>query len=378
MRLSWVLASVGGGGPYPGFLCMSGTGEVRCRPFSHVSLTRPSHHAHQLHSVHFRHYHVGTSRKGWRARVKPCSHPHRALISLSSRADSWEGVEEAEEEEGSEEEDEGAARVAEGYRQHIHSAAFPKRQRDRRPNDNANANVNTNTNTNANANANASANSRATTKLSSGKDKPNTNESGGSPATAGGAERLFAVARSLHLRRHRSPLARETALRLFRESMLLRPGWKETDSKFAVESGIDEVFAAFAFSRLEEGFQEDESYHGVGMSGGKNGSWEMTGRARGQDTDGDAIGDNIGDTVRHAVNNTVSDAFSDVVGDVVGDAVACLRNTLARVGYTAFRVQERFGPAVGAMGAQRLPGPYYLRKNLDHSHVSAGRGSIDR
>ncbi|CAM9971483.1 unnamed protein product, partial [Laminaria digitata] len=138
------------------------------------------------------------------------------------------------------------------------------------------------------------------------------------------AERRFAVARSLHLRRHRSRQARETALRLFRESMLLRPDWRETDTKFAVESGIDEVFAAFAFAR-EKGFREEDysSYCDPGVDRGGG-----------------------------AKSETSWDA------------------TLAGVGYTAFRVQERFGPAVGAMGAQRLPGPYYLRKSLDHTHAA--------
>lgn len=47
------------------------------------------------------------------------------------------------------------------------------------------------------------------------------------------------------------------------------------------------------------------------------------------------------------------------------DDVICLREHLDAWGYTARTVQERFG--VGA--PNRLPGPYYLRKSLDHKHV---------
>lgn len=134
-----------------------------------------------------------------------------------------------------------------------------------------------------------------------------------------GAERMFATARALHLRRHRSPASRDLALKLFRETMLRRPAWKETDSRFAVESGIDQVF---------KGFSECPS---------------------------DSLASPNG-----------SDTSETMVGDDDDDDVRCLRETLARVGYTARRVQERFGVA----GGQRLPGPYYLRKSFDHRNVS--------
>lgn len=123
-----------------------------------------------------------------------------------------------------------------------------------------------------------------------------------------GAERMFATARALHLRRHRSPASRGLALELFRETLRRRPAWKETDSRFAMESGIDEVFKK-SFSC-------------------PNGTSKRK------------TGDN---------------------GDV-----RCLRTTLDRIGYTARTVQERFGVASG----QRLPGPYYLRKSFDHKNVS--------
>lgn len=360
MRVSWVLATVGGGGPYPGFMCMPGAGEmpaaaasnrpnqfsktcISCRrPFSHSCLTLPS--PSQFHSVQFGHGHIGTARKGWRAGKTSSSPPHRAL-SLSSRADNWEKVEE---EEGEGEEDEGAVGRG-GPRQH--SDALPKQhQRDcSSPHDNANAD------------------NSATATRRVDESKYNLKESGATAAGAGDdAERRFAVARSLHLRRHRSRQARETALLLFRESMLLRPDWRETDSKFAVESGIDEVFAAFAFSR-ERGFREEDYTYdcGVDTGGEQNGSWGMAGQGNNPDTGCDGGSDFLGGAASDAANADVNGAISDAVGDAVG----CLRRTLAGVGYTAFRVQERFGPAVGPMGAQRLPGPYYLRKSLDHTHV---------
>lgn len=130
-----------------------------------------------------------------------------------------------------------------------------------------------------------------------------------------GAERMFATARALHLRRHRSPASRALALELLRETMRRRSEWKETDSRFAVESGIDLVFKGFSCP-------SDISASPTG-------------------------------------NGTPT-----VVGDK--DDVCCLRETLARIGYTARSVQERFGVA----GGQRLPGPYYLRKNFDHRNVS--------
>ncbi|CAN0394268.1 unnamed protein product, partial [Hapterophycus canaliculatus] len=86
--------------------------------------------------------------------------------------------------------------------------------------------------------------------------------------------------------------------------MRLRPEWKETDSRFAVESGIDDVLMAFSYAH----------------------------------------------------------DFSGDGGGASHDDVVCLRRHLDTWGYTARTVQERFG--VG--GVSRLPGPYYLRKSLDH------------
>lgn len=374
MRVSWVFATIGGGSPYAGFLCTPGAGKAPaaaasnrpnhfsktcascCRPFSHDSSTLPS--SSHLHSVRFGHSHLGTTRKGSRASKTPSS-PAHCVLSLSSRADNWEKVEE-EEEKG--EEDEAGERVG-GH--HQHSAALLKQhQRDRSsPDDNADAN------------------SSATTIRRVDQRKCNTGESGATAAVAptaaarDDAERRFAAARSLHLRRHRSRQARKTALQLFRESMLLRPDWRETDSKFAVESGIDKVFAAFAFSREKRGLrEEDYSYDdGVDRAKGSKGSWEKAGQGNrpdaGCDTGSDSIGGAISDSVSDDVNDMANGDVNGAVGDAIGDAVGCLRRTLAGVGYTAFRVQERFGPAIGAMGAQRLPGPYYLRKSLDHTHV---------
>lgn len=50
--------------------------------------------------------------------------------------------------------------------------------------------------------------------------------SGTQPATEDRAERMFAIARSLHLRRHRSKASRRIALKIFRETLRLRPAWK--------------------------------------------------------------------------------------------------------------------------------------------------------
>lgn len=124
-----------------------------------------------------------------------------------------------------------------------------------------------------------------------------------------GAERMFATARALHLRRHRSPASRGLALKLFRETLRRRPAWKETDSRFAVESGIDEVFKSFSCQHQSACCTADTK----------------------------------------AVDNDLR----------------CLRTTLAQIGYTARTMQERFGVA----GGQRLPGPYYLRKSFDHRNV---------
>lgn len=368
MRVSWVLATIGGGGSYAGFLYTPGAGKAPaatasnrpnhfsktcascCRPFSYGSLTplSPS----RLHSVRFGHSHLGKTRKGWRASKNPSSPAHRVL-SLSSRADNWEKIEEDEEKE---EEDEVAVQAGGHYQ---HSAALPKQhQRDR-----------------SSPNGKADANSSATTTRRVDERKCNTSESGATAAAAAraaatgdDAERRFAAARSLHLRRHRSRQARKTALQLFRESMLLRPDWRETDSKFAVESGIDEVFAAFAFSRERDLREEDYSYDcGIDRADGNKGSWEKAGQGDSPDAGCDTGSDSVGDG--DAANDVVNGDVNGTVSDAIGDAVGCLRRTLAGVGYTAFRVQERFGPAIGAMGAQRLPGPYYLRKSLDHTHV---------
>lgn len=131
-----------------------------------------------------------------------------------------------------------------------------------------------------------------------------------------GADRMFATARALHLRRHRSPASRGLALKLLQETLRRRPAWRETDSRFAVESGIDEVFEAFSCPS------------------------DLMARPDGSTTSKSTVGD-IEDVRR-------------------------LRETLARVGYTARTVQERFGVA----GGQRLAGPYYLRKSFDHKNVS--------
>lgn len=131
------------------------------------------------------------------------------------------------------------------------------------------------------------------------------------PKDDDGADRMFATARALHLRRHRWPASRGLALELFRETLRRRPAWKETDSRFAVEAaGVDQVFRYFSSS------------------------------PRGNDTSTDDGGD-----------------------------VSCIRETLTRIGYAARSVQERFGVA----GGQRLPGPYYLRKSFDHRNVSCSR-----
>ena len=147
------------------------------------------------------------------------------------------------------------------------------------------------------------------------------------------ADRMFSLGRALHLRRHRSPASRRLALGLFRESMRLRPEWKQTDSRFAMDSGIDDVLAAFAC--------EDDV-----LNGGEGGSG-MGHRAK-----------------------TEMSVEEDREGANITEAVEDLRKTLASLGYTARRVQDRFWPAAGPQRGQRLPGPYYLRKSFDHTHVS--------
>lgn len=138
------------------------------------------------------------------------------------------------------------------------------------------------------------------------------------------ANRIFALARILHLRRHRSEHSRALALRLFRECLLLKPSWRATDTRYAVDCGINNVFAAF-------------SCRG------------MFARECGKDSN-DGWDD--------------SETQSGGVNDV-----ARLRSALAGIGYTAGRVQARFGRAGRTKDGRRLPGPYYLRKAPDHTQV---------
>lgn len=156
------------------------------------------------------------------------------------------------------------------------------------------------------------------------------------------AERYFALAKSLRLRLHRSPVSRRLALELFNESMRLRPEWKQTDSRFAVDSGIDTVFDAFACD--------------VDIFCSRNGS---------------------GNSVSAGTITVLKEGRpNDPITMTTSEAVESLRETLASIGYTARRVQERFWPAVGPWQGQRLPGPYYLRKSFDHTHVSCEVGII--
>lgn len=87
---------------------------------------------------------------------------------------------------------------------------------------------------------------------------------------------------------------------------------KETDTRFAVESGIDHVFQGFSCEYVHA----TSTGHGISRTGDR-------------------------------------------------EAVQRLRATLARIGYNARTIQRRFGVS----DARRLPGPYYLRKNFDHNHV---------
>lgn len=144
------------------------------------------------------------------------------------------------------------------------------------------------------------------------------------------AERMFRLGRALHLRRHRSPAARGIALKLFRDAMRIRPDWIATDSRFAVDSGINDVFAAFSCDEYDGTTSINRTGRGTGC---------------GDERERDSVG-------------------AEVV-------VASLRAALDNVGYTAYRVQEKFGrAAAGPVQGQRLPGPYYLRKSIDHTHVS--------
>lgn len=142
---------------------------------------------------------------------------------------------------------------------------------------------------------------------------------------------MFDVGRMLHLRRHRSPASRDIALSLFRDSMGLRPDWVTTDSRYAVDSRINHVLADFSC----------ENYHSEYDVSGSNGH-----------------GDNL-----------------PGVDCCVAEAVACFRRTLDGIGYKAYDLQERFErTAAGPVPDQRLPGPYYLRKNFDHRQVSYDYG----
>lgn len=165
------------------------------------------------------------------------------------------------------------------------------------------------------------------------------------PTARDDAERIFALAKSLRLRLHRSPVSRRLALQLFNESMRLRPEWKQTDSRFAVDSGIDDVFNAFAYD-ADISRSSNSSENGVS-------AWTMT----------------IETPLKEGRPN-------ESMIMTTSEAVESLRETLASVGYTARRVQERFWPAVGPVQGQRLPGPYYLRKSFDHTHVSREVGLI--
>lgn len=152
--------------------------------------------------------------------------------------------------------------------------------------------------------------------------------SGGRKGKVRDADRMFRVATALHLRRHRSPASRDIAVELLLDSMRLRPDWIATDSKFAVDSRVNSVLADFSSENDHPG------EHGT---------------SRGHD----------GSSIRRQADpNTV-------------DAVACFREMLDRVGYTAYGVQQRMGPSVGPVPGQRLPGPYYLHKKIDHTQVSS-------
>lgn len=137
-------------------------------------------------------------------------------------------------------------------------------------------------------------------------------------------DRMFALGKSLHLRRHRSEASRSLALRLFCKCLQLRPDWRETDTKFAVDCDINEVFSTFS-CQSDTVVQCDTSNTNI-------------------------ISDFKPDS------NTVTD-------------VAKLRSTCVDIGYTASRVQDRLRRAGGEVNGQRLPGPYYLRKDIDHTKV---------
>lgn len=104
-----------------------------------------------------------------------------------------------------------------------------------------------------------------------------------------------------------------------------------TDSRFAVDSRINHVLADFSC----------ENYHGDHDDSGSSGR-----------------------------GNSLSQ-----VDPGVAEAVACIRATLHEIGYNAYGLQQKFGrAAAGPVPGQRLPGPYYLRKNFDHTEVSNGCG----
>ncbi|CAM9654941.1 unnamed protein product [Ectocarpus sp. 4 AP-2014] len=151
------------------------------------------------------------------------------------------------------------------------------------------------------------------------KQQESSPSSGTQPAIEDRAERMFAIARSLHLRRHRSKASRRIALKIFRETLRLQPAWKETDTRFAVESGIDNVFQEFSCEDVQATPTGSTPKSGPEMS-------------------------RTGDR----------------------EDVRRLRAALARIGYNARTIQRRFGVS----DARRLPGPYYLRKNFDHNHAA--------
>lgn len=145
------------------------------------------------------------------------------------------------------------------------------------------------------------------------------------------AEKMFSLGKRLHLRRHRSKASRALALRLFRECLERRPAWREMDTKFAVDSGINHVFEAFAI--------EDDA---AAIDSG-----EINKNEGGLDLD---------------IENV--------------KRVMHLRFKLATIGYNASHVLERLGGTKKAGDGGRLPGPYYLRKGTDHRQVQSDASGI--
>lgn len=137
-------------------------------------------------------------------------------------------------------------------------------------------------------------------------------------------EKMFSLGKRLHLRRHRSKASRALALRLFRECLERRPAWREMDTKFAVDSGINHVFEAFAI-------KDDAAASDSGRINNSEGGLDV-------DTEN-------------------------------AKRVMHLRFKLAKIGYNASHVLERLGGTRKAGDGRRLPGPYYLRKGTDHRQV---------